>query len=190
MEPSWSPVVATGRNRPQIRSARKPRKQAKIVATGCDQLPKAFHGKEGVDGSSPSEGLPKSPANWHLLLPAMARFRYFAGTRRVHFGTGGHWRALAGTRDVSRHGPKRARDTPSRPLTRKFLQTGSPLGCSPGVGEAGAAGRIGVHSCWSACSTLRREARLAGRMAASIPARIATTTKAASDPYGIANTIP
>jgi hypothetical protein len=33
--------------------------QAKIVATGCYQLPKEFHGKEGVDGSSPSEGLRK-----------------------------------------------------------------------------------------------------------------------------------
>jgi len=35
-----------------------PRKQAKI-ATGCHQLPETFHGKEGVDGSSPSEGSAK-----------------------------------------------------------------------------------------------------------------------------------
>jgi len=26
---------------------------------GCDRLPEAFHGKEGVDGSSPSEGSAK-----------------------------------------------------------------------------------------------------------------------------------
>jgi hypothetical protein len=35
---------------------------AKTVAMGCDQLPAAFHGKEGVDGSSPSEGSAK-PCN-------------------------------------------------------------------------------------------------------------------------------
>ncbi len=35
--------------------------QAKIVAVGCDQLPESFHGKEGVDGSSPSEGSAKAP---------------------------------------------------------------------------------------------------------------------------------
>ena len=31
-------------------------KQAQTVAMGCDRLPIAAHGKEGVDGSSPSEG--------------------------------------------------------------------------------------------------------------------------------------
>ena len=35
-------------------------RQRKTVAVGCDRLPEAFHGKEGVDGSSPSEGS-KSP---------------------------------------------------------------------------------------------------------------------------------
>jgi hypothetical protein len=34
-------------------------KQAKTVATGCHQLRAKFHGKEGVDGSSPSEGFEK-----------------------------------------------------------------------------------------------------------------------------------
>ena len=28
---------------------------------GCDQLRETFHGKEGVDGSSPSEGSAKAP---------------------------------------------------------------------------------------------------------------------------------
>ena len=48
MEPLWSPVVATGRNRSQIDGPSKPRKQAKTVAVGCDQLPETFHGKQGV----------------------------------------------------------------------------------------------------------------------------------------------
>ncbi len=61
MEPLWSPVVATRGNQGQIDSAQKPRKQAKTVAVGCDQLPREAHGKEGVDGSSPSEGSAKAP---------------------------------------------------------------------------------------------------------------------------------
>jgi hypothetical protein len=38
MEPLWSPVVATGGSQWQIRSARKPPKQAKSVAAGCHQV--------------------------------------------------------------------------------------------------------------------------------------------------------
>jgi hypothetical protein len=57
MEPSgrnqWQPVAN--------RNAAKRLKQAKIVATGCDRLPIGAHGKEGVDGSSPSEGSAKVP---------------------------------------------------------------------------------------------------------------------------------
>jgi hypothetical protein len=48
------PVVATVGNRSQIASTRKRLKQGKTVAAGCDRLP--HDGKEGVDGSSPSEG--------------------------------------------------------------------------------------------------------------------------------------
>jgi len=61
MEPLWSPVVATGGNQRQIEAPQKRRKQAKTIAVGCDLLPATFHGKEGVDGSSPSEGSAKSP---------------------------------------------------------------------------------------------------------------------------------
>src|ERR671931_529940 len=61
MEPLWSPVVATGGNQWQIESPRKRQRQAKTVAAGCDQLPFGAHGKEGVDGSSPSEGSAKPP---------------------------------------------------------------------------------------------------------------------------------
>src|SRR6266542_4367409 len=46
------------------------------------------------------------------------------------------------------------------------------------------------HSYWSASSTFSFEARRAGRIAASMPATIATTTKIASDRYGSANTTP
>ncbi len=56
MERLWSLAGATSGNRWQIGRPRKRRNQAKTVATGCDQLPWDLHGKEGVDGSSPSEG--------------------------------------------------------------------------------------------------------------------------------------
>jgi hypothetical protein len=56
MEHLWSPAVATGGNRWQMERPRKRLKKAKTVAVGCDQLPEAFHGKEGVSGSSPEEG--------------------------------------------------------------------------------------------------------------------------------------
>jgi hypothetical protein len=63
MEPLWSPVVATVGNESQMVSPRKPAKQAKTVGLGCDRLRETLHGKEGVDGSSPSEGFAKGPAN-------------------------------------------------------------------------------------------------------------------------------
>ena len=51
-----------GRNRWQTFGSPKGRKWldlARTVATGCHQLPFESHGKEGVDGSSPSEGFAK-----------------------------------------------------------------------------------------------------------------------------------
>jgi hypothetical protein len=66
MEASWSPGGATGGKRWQMERLRKRLKQAKTVAVGCGRLPETFHGKEGVDGSSPSEGF-KIPANGDFL---------------------------------------------------------------------------------------------------------------------------
>jgi hypothetical protein len=59
VEPLWSPVAATGGNPWQIERPENRPKQAKTVAIGCDQLRLGPHGKEGVDGSSPSEGFTK-----------------------------------------------------------------------------------------------------------------------------------
>jgi hypothetical protein len=60
MEHQWSQAVATGGNQRQMGEPRKRLGQAKTVATGCDRLPIGAHGKDGVDGSSPSEGLNKA----------------------------------------------------------------------------------------------------------------------------------
>src|SRR5437879_12692150 len=54
-------ITARLSNPRQIGLLPKRLKQAKTVAAGCDQLPFGFHGKEGVDGSSPSEGSAKAP---------------------------------------------------------------------------------------------------------------------------------
>jgi hypothetical protein len=61
MEHLWSPAGATGGNRWQMEGPRKPLKQAdpQPVATHGNRF--AAHGKEGVDGSSPSEGSAKGP---------------------------------------------------------------------------------------------------------------------------------
>jgi hypothetical protein len=61
-------VVATGGNQQQIASGPEAQEQAKTVAVGCDQLPE--NGKEGVDGSSPSEGS-KIPAKRGFLLSSL-----------------------------------------------------------------------------------------------------------------------
>ena len=61
MEPLWSPAVATGSNRWQMGGCPERLRQAQTIAVGCDRLPKLFHGKEGVGGSSPSEGFSKAP---------------------------------------------------------------------------------------------------------------------------------
>jgi hypothetical protein len=88
MEPLWSPVVATGGKRSQIRSAQKPQEQAKTVATSCYWLPEKFHGKEGVDGSSPSEGLKYLQIHYFRCL-----LRRVAGD---HYGGGHRGRDLQG----------------------------------------------------------------------------------------------
>jgi hypothetical protein len=73
MEPLWSPAVATGRSRWQTGRPRKRLGQAQTVAVGCDRLPERFHGKEGVDGSSPSEGFAKAPQIALFLSARLAR---------------------------------------------------------------------------------------------------------------------
>jgi hypothetical protein len=53
-------MESSGRNRWQAvanGTASKTAQTNQTVAAGCDRLPENVHGKEGVDGSSPSEGL-------------------------------------------------------------------------------------------------------------------------------------
>jgi hypothetical protein len=87
----WSPVVATGGRRSQIQRREERQKQAKTVAVGCDQLPFGA-GKEGVDGSSPSEGfsfVPAWPVASVVTVDAVSLFRRRPSVHqrpRVNFG--------------------------------------------------------------------------------------------------------
>src|SRR5438132_13041674 len=78
---SEPPAITTRRGNPrQIGLLPKRLKQAKTVAADCDQLPFGFHGKEGVDGSSPSEGSAKVPQSGTFFfgrtceIPACGRY--------------------------------------------------------------------------------------------------------------------
>jgi len=56
-----------------IRIGAERARTAITVAMGCNRLPLGAHGKEGVDGSSPSEGL-KIPTNDDFLLSVLNRW--------------------------------------------------------------------------------------------------------------------
>ena len=58
MEPRGCNPWQSAANRPGPETAK----------TSCDRLPFGSHGKEGVDGSSPSEGSAKAPVNGGFLV--------------------------------------------------------------------------------------------------------------------------
>jgi hypothetical protein len=96
MERLWSLAVATSGNRWQIGRPRKRRNQAKTVATGCDQLPWDLDGREGVDGSSPSEGFEKAlQMGLSVVCPDAVSL-----SRGYETGTFSDERALADTRGL------------------------------------------------------------------------------------------
>src|SRR5437762_14108889 len=61
MEHLWRRAGAAGGNRTQIGTAAQHRMSLQTAASDCQQLRRTAHGKEGVDGSSPSEGSAKAP---------------------------------------------------------------------------------------------------------------------------------
>src|SRR5207249_6338225 len=55
-------VVDNERQRPRpLGHVRPAKRRQDILTSDCDRLPETFHGKEGVDASSPSEGSAKAP---------------------------------------------------------------------------------------------------------------------------------
>src|SRR5919204_1743538 len=60
MERLWKNEGATRRKRFDRFKPRNRLDKPNLVATGCHRLPPKSHGKEGVDGSSPSEGSGKA----------------------------------------------------------------------------------------------------------------------------------
>jgi hypothetical protein len=63
MEHLWSKADATGGNRSQVRPARKRLERGDWQPLGTHGNRPSFDGKEGVDGSSPSEGFTKGQQN-------------------------------------------------------------------------------------------------------------------------------
>ena len=85
MEHLWSPAGATGGNQPQIGPSRKRLNRAdwQPVATHGNRF--GAHGKEGVDGSSPSEGLKYLQiASFCCLIRRAGSDAYRGGQRRRH----------------------------------------------------------------------------------------------------------
>jgi hypothetical protein len=80
MEHLWSRAVATGRNPWQPWPRRKRLRRAKTVAVGCHRLPREAHGKEGVVGSSPSEGSNENPRKSGFLSSKTKTHPTCAGT--------------------------------------------------------------------------------------------------------------
>jgi hypothetical protein len=95
MEPLWSPVLAIGGNQRQVGCPSKPQEQAKSVATGCDRLRAKFHGKEGVDGSSPSGALQKRRTAALSCSGRLARTRTCGGYGAVYGAFASRTRALS-----------------------------------------------------------------------------------------------
>jgi hypothetical protein len=67
MEHLWSLAGATGGNRWQMGPAAKRLKHANPQPVATHGNGSGAHGKEGVDGSSPSEGSTKAPQNRGFL---------------------------------------------------------------------------------------------------------------------------
>ena len=61
MERLWKNEGAMGRKRFDHFKPRSGLNKPNLFATGCHRLPPKSHGKEGVDGLSPSEGSAKAP---------------------------------------------------------------------------------------------------------------------------------
>src|SRR5947208_12887282 len=67
MERLWKNEGATRRKRFDRFKPRNRLNKPNLFATGCHRLPPKSHGKEGVDGSSPSESLHEA-WKWALLV--------------------------------------------------------------------------------------------------------------------------
>jgi hypothetical protein len=138
------PVVATDRKRSQIAHVGTRLTQAKTVAMDCDDLPQRAHGKEGVDGSSPSEGFDENPANWPLVLSVFGASCVRGYETGTHSGPGGHSRASATSGVALRHSSL----APMRLAPKAiFLQNGRSLlsgwakTVTPSLGRGGQPGR-------------------------------------------------
>jgi len=72
----------------------------------CPRVPpQNLNGKEGIDGSSPSEGLRQNPCNCGCIVACVGAPEPRGYETGTHFGDGGHSRTRATSGVVLRHGP-------------------------------------------------------------------------------------
>jgi hypothetical protein len=75
MEQVWNREVATSGKHSAANRPESGLNYGETVAPGCHQLRFGSHGKEGVDGSSPSEGSAKAALTGLFLSDRVARRR-------------------------------------------------------------------------------------------------------------------
>jgi hypothetical protein len=105
MDPLWSPAVATASKRSRREGLESPLETARSFATGCQRLPPRRHGKDGVDGSSPSEASSEVPANVGIASPELT-CRFARGNVK---GTFDPLCVTKGLSSASRRDPRRRR---------------------------------------------------------------------------------
>jgi hypothetical protein len=103
-----------------------------------------LHGKEGVDGSSPSEGFDKVPANWHLIVVCSLNARTHSGHIR---GTRDALRRFATSADtvLSNRSDEFARQAPSKKGDLRCLSRREADPLPAGRGSRGHRGRCSSY---------------------------------------------
>jgi hypothetical protein len=150
MEHLWSRADANPRKRRQTPPLRKPRDSLQPAACSCIRLPGTRDGKEGVDGSSPSEGFAKPPQVGAFRSGRLALCRTCGGYGAVHGGL------AHATRPLTRGRGGRA---PRSSATRRRIGVLHP---HPAIARPG-----------PAASSRMRQRRVAGRPPLTVHARLA-----------------
>ena len=165
------------------------RRRARTTDRGSSRARACAREEEGAFGAAPRGGPHRHDHRDGGGYPAVSRVRAWARERVVGVGAAS---VRARARDRRCRRAQRPPGTRNRSVQAKTRARGTGRRLPPYDGAGGGYGGSGDrgYSYCSASSTFSLEARRAGRIAASIPARIAMPTKTTSVPYGTAKTMP
>ena len=137
MEHLWRQGGAADRNRTQVAAYVEHRKSLQIAASACQPLRLRTHGKEGVDGSSPSEGSAEALQNRAFSLESSLHILQLDADME-------HFMEVPGS------------ERPSEPFTRPPLvpETDPPIGDSSRRALRREDARRGQHCFSTTCSAL------------------------------------